>query len=73
MKSRHEQHEWERTRLLCCYIIQPYTKGEIKVTDIIKFPWEENKEEVKEQITDEELEARYKAAKKRLGLTSHKK
>ena len=66
-ETKREQRNWERTRLLCCYIIQPYSKKEIKVTDVIKFPWEEKAEE-KAPITDEELHERYKAAKERLGL-----
>lgn len=64
-----ERSDWERTRVIAMYVVQPYVKGHIKASDILPFPWDEQpKEEKKEELSREELDRRYAAARKKYGL-----
>lgn len=63
-----ERSEWERTRVLALFYIQPYTKGNVHAHDILPFPWDEEQTAKREEVDREEFNARFEAAKKRYGL-----
>ena len=63
-----ERNEWERTRVLALFAIQPYTKGNIRAHDILPLPWDVEHKEEREEVSKEEFCARFEAAKKRYGL-----
>jgi hypothetical protein len=62
-----EQREWERVRLLACYMIQPHLKKnkEIKPKDIVYLPDIDGpKHKPSKQLTEEEKERAKKLAYK---------
>lgn len=64
-----QRGDWERVRMACLCSLQPYSKSTLTAEDIMTFPWEEKKEQrSEEKLTDEDIAARYAAAKKRYGL-----
>lgn len=69
LHERDGRIEWERVRMLCFCSLQPFSKKELSLTDVMVFPWEkeETKNERREE-TREEVMARYEKAKRRLGL-----
>lgn len=52
-----EQSLWERTRMECLYMLQPYSKKTLKASDVMTFPWDK-KEPValQEKSTEERFE-----------------
>lgn len=63
-----ERARWERTRMECCCILQPYAKGALTPRDIMRFPWDADDDgsadtDCAEGLTREEIMARYRAAK----------
>lgn len=55
--------------MACLCSLQPYSKSTLTAEDIMTFPWEEKKEQrSEEKLTEEDIAARYAAAKKRYGL-----
>lgn len=36
-----ERGEWERTRLLATFAVQPYSKKKLQPKDLLVFPWEQ--------------------------------
>lgn len=72
--SRHTQErehaEWERTRMTCMCLLQPHSKSRLKPTDIMRFPWEEQRtpQEETQQLTREEIMERYKQAIKDINV-----
>lgn len=64
-----EQAEWERLRMACLCMLQPYSKKTLTARDVMQFPWEENaKTSSRETVSDEELKRRYREAKRAAGL-----
>ncbi|MCM1518960.1 MAG: hypothetical protein NC117_09990 [Pseudoflavonifractor sp.] len=67
---------WERTRLECCCILQPYTSGTLRPVDVMRFPWdsqagsEGDKAKVSApELTREQLMERYRQTKADAGLS----
>lgn len=64
--------EWERARLLCLCLLQPYSSKQLTPRDVMEFPWEQddNPQTIsKSTITEsEDMMQRYIEAKKRYGL-----
>lgn len=58
MKYAHYTHqdEWEQARLNAYMTAQVNSKKRLKVEDIIKFPWEDEKEKHNTEITREDIE-----------------
>lgn len=54
--------------MLALFAISPYTKGNVRAHDILPFPWDEQQKEEREEVSKEEFNARFEAAKKRYGL-----
>lgn len=72
IKSREqtERNAWERARISCLCSLQPYSKKRLKATDIMEFPWEKEKIPCnREKLSASEEMERYKAAKRKYGLT----
>ncbi len=78
-EQRLEQAGWERTRMQCLCMLQPYSKKKLQARDVMQFPWEVKSEEgrvkngggrVKNEIplSREALMERYRKAKERVGL-----
>lgn len=64
-----ERSAWERTRVLIMYFIQPYTKKTLSAHDVLPLPWDtETGKAKKEDISREEFNKRFEAAKQRNGL-----
>ena len=68
-----DKNAWERTRTLCYLIAQTNSTKRLKPQDIMKFPWETEKEQkeierqkstikLKKEITKEEIEMLQKKA-----------
>lgn len=79
MRQREEQGMWERMRMQCLCSLQPYSRSKLTPRDIMRFPWEAKSEEQRvespladkgqEELSREEIMARYREAKKRAGLS----
>ncbi len=64
-----ERSEWERVRMQCLCTLQPYSKKTLEASDIMLFPWEEDRKPVAEEKMDmEETLRRYREAKAAAGL-----
>lgn len=67
-----DRSQWERTRTECLCMLQPYSRQKLTAQDVMTFSWdpEENTQPAAErpQLTHEEEMARYREAKRRLGL-----
>lgn len=55
--------ERDQTRFLATAILQSYSKKTLKATDIVRFPWDEKKEEVPKGTSSRE---RMEEVRKRL-------
>lgn len=77
MQLRREREAWERARMECLCTLQPWSKKRLKVQDVMQLPWDEMEKGLsgkaestgaQRELNHEELMARYRAAKKRMGL-----
>ncbi|WP_348689990.1 hypothetical protein [Paramuribaculum intestinale] len=71
LRESGERAEWERARMMCMCILQPYAKNTLKATDVMQFPWEggDGERATRRQLTREEEMAEFERAKKAYGLT----
>ena len=53
LQLRHKQN-WEQTRLLAYIIAQSNSTKKINITDVIKFSWDNEKNETIDIMTDED-------------------
>ena len=68
-QERMEQGHWERLRMACLCMLQPYSKNTLSARDVMQFPWDEDaKTNSRETVSDEELKRRYREAKRAAGL-----
>jgi hypothetical protein len=73
-KSREflERSEWERTRMICVSVLQPYSNKSLSGKDVMTFPWDEEQNKDEKPSTKkesrEEIMKRFREAKKRAGL-----
>lgn len=69
-----EQAAWERIRMLCLCTLQPYSQKQLKATDVMRFPWDDEDKEPsssrsrENELSHEELMERYRKARERMGL-----
>ena len=56
-----ERSDWERTRWLACTMLQPHLQRgkNLAPTDLIRFPWETEKAQPKETLSEEAKQALY--------------
>lgn len=82
--QRLERGAWERVRMQCLCSLQPYSKNKLRASDIMTFPWETSGSEERrvkseesngssghEELSHEEIMARYREARKRMGFIAH--
>ena len=53
LQLRHKQN-WEQTRLLAYVIAQSNSTKKINITDVVKFSWDNEKNETIDIMTDED-------------------
>ena len=53
LQLRHKQN-WEQTRLLAYVIAQSNSTKKINITDVVKFSWDDTKNETIDIMTDED-------------------
>lgn len=58
--------EWDRTRMLCLSMVQPYSKKKLSGRDVFPLPWDKQDEE--QPMSKQERKTRYEEAKKRYGI-----
>lgn len=58
--------QWEQTRWLMYVVAQVNSKKQLKLQDILKFPWEEGKIASSQSISDDDIK-RLKAKAKQIG------
>lgn len=67
-----ERAAWERTRWLMLAEMQPHTKRELQVRDVLKLPWDEQpdpgRQREQEGATAGDMGERYEKAKEKYGL-----
>lgn len=64
-----ERSAWERTRVSALFALQPYAKSTLRPHEILPLPWDgEQPPEEREEVSKEEFNARFEAAKQRFGL-----
>lgn len=65
---KHERQGWEQSRMVSVFSVAPWSKRGTKLTQLIPFPWDMEKEDKKPGLSKKERESRYKAALARYGL-----
>ncbi len=74
MRQQDDRGRWERTRMMCLCMLQPYSKRRLKARDILQFPWDDEGEKLsssrsgENDLSHEELMARYRKARERAGF-----
>lgn len=68
-KEYMERGMWERMRYECLCMLQPYSKKQLSVVDVLSLPWDKaTTESPKENLNREEIKKRFAEAKRRYGL-----
>lgn len=68
-EQRRERAAWERTRLECTTMLQPYSKRGLKPTDVMKFAWDSGHfEDESEMLSAKEIRERFERVKREQGL-----
>lgn len=50
-----ERSAWERMRMLATICVQPYSKKRLKATELMRFPWDEEKTHTSDKSKDVEI------------------
>ena len=74
--NESEQHRqraaWERTRMLCTTMLQPYSKKRLEPQDVLKFAWDPSTgsgtDDESEKLTAKEIRERFEKVKREMGL-----
>lgn len=74
-EQRRERAAWERTRMQCTCMLQPYSKRGLKPQDVMRFAWEMRNEECgmrneaeSEKLTAKQIRERFEKVKREQGL-----
>lgn len=69
-EQQRERGSWERARMVCTMVLQPYAKQALRPRDVLPLPWDDEwaTEEPRTELTHEETARRYAAARERFGL-----
>ena len=67
-EGRHQRDEWERTRMQCVCMLQPYSKSKIDPKELMRFAWEEEEGSQEDKLTTNEIWERFEKVKKEQGL-----
>lgn len=69
--ERLDREMWERSRMECLCMLQPHSKQGLSAQDVMVFPWDDVKKRNNGvELSHDELMARYREAKRRVGLKS---
>ena len=60
---RRNRDSWEQTRVIGYIIAQANSTKQLEQTDILRFPWEENKEDKTTRVPDDEMKRLQEMAK----------
>lgn len=60
---RRNRDTWEQTRILGYIIAQANSTKQLEQTDILRFPWDENKENESTRVSDDEMKRLREKAK----------
>lgn len=66
-----QRAEWERTRLTCTYLLQPWAKRRIAPKDVMRLPWDDEgapDSASSEPADPETIRRRYREALRRYGM-----
>lgn len=67
-----ERSAWERTRMLCTTMLQPYSKKRLEPQDVMRFAWDDDPNgdatDEAEQLTAKEIRERFEKVKREMGL-----
>lgn len=66
-EQRRERSAWERTRMLCTCMLQPYSRRQLEPTDVMKFAWE-IEEENRAKQSAKQIRERFEKVKREQGL-----
>lgn len=76
-EQRRERAAWERTRMQCTCMLQPYSKLGLKPQDVMKFAWDREmrneecgmrNEAEGEKLTAKQIRERFEKVKREQGL-----
>ena len=71
--TQHQQQQqrtsWEQTRILALCTLQPHSTQSLTPTEVLPLPWDKE-QAMPQELTKEELQARYEAALERYGFHS---
>lgn len=65
IEERRERGDWERSRMQCICMMQPYSKKKLQPEDVMRFSWDKEKED---DLSKDEIMQRFQAAKKKYKL-----
>ena len=68
MEQNRERGEWERARMQCLCMIQPYSKEKLSPQDVMRFKWETEEGEEEVELTSKEIWERFAKVKAEQGL-----
>lgn len=68
IKAVETRSSWQRTRILLIGLLQPWSKYSLDAHEVLPLPWDEDNGTPDEKLSEEEIDARFEAAKKRYGL-----
>lgn len=66
-EQRRERAAWERVRLQCTCMLQPYSKDILEPQDVFRFTWEKNEDD-SENLSAKEIWEKFEKVKKEQGL-----
>ncbi len=66
-EKRRERAAWERARLQCTCMLQPYSKDILEPQDVFRFTWEKNEDD-SENLSAKEIWEKFEKVKKEQGL-----
>ena len=74
-EHRRQRAEWERTRMECTFILQPWSRRTLKPGDVMQFGWDDSAGSGTDPATDEgenltakEIRERFEKVKREMGL-----
>lgn len=70
-ERRRERAAWERTRLECTTMLQPYSRHRLEPHDVMRFAWEASTgsaTDESEQLSAKEIWARFEEVKREQGF-----
>ena len=67
-EERRERAEWERTRMQCVCMLQPYSRNRLDPKEVLRFKWEETEEGQEEKLSTSEIWERFEKVKREQGL-----